>query len=166
MSVARQMVVVAGLLTVPMVTTVDRQLPRPSRDPGPQADERLLRLNKFFADGNCPLRNASADFLEAADRYDLDWRLLPSISVVESGGGKVFRNNNVLGWDSCNRRFKSVRAGIHVVASRLASSALYRDKNLDGVLATYNPDPEYVARVKSVMRKIGSAGTGPDARLN
>ena len=166
MSVARQMVVVAGLLSVPMVTSIDRKLPQPIRDPGPQADERLLKLNKFFADGNCPLRAASADFLEAADRYDLDWRLLPSISVVESSGGKVFRNNNVLGWDSCHRRFTSVRAGIHAVASRLATSTLYRDKELDDVLATYNPDPEYVARVKSVMRRIGSAGTGPAIRLN
>jgi hypothetical protein len=52
------------------------------------------------------------------------------------------------------------------VASRLATSSLYRDKNLDAVLATYNPMPEYVARVKSVMRKIGSADAGPETRLN
>jgi hypothetical protein len=160
------MVVMAGLLSVPMVTAVDPKLPQPIRDPGPQADDRLLRLNKFFGDGNCPLRAASADFLEVADRYDLDWRLLPSISMVESGGGKVFRNNNVLGWDSCHRKFKSVRAGIHLVGLRLATSALYRDKGLDDVLATYNPDPEYVSRVKSVMRKIGPAGAGPETRLN
>jgi hypothetical protein len=166
MSVARQMVVMAGLLSLPAATAVDRKLPSPTRDPGPQADDRLLKLNRFFTDTHCPLRDASVDFLEAADRYDLDWRLLPSISIVESSGGKTFRNNNVLGWDSCNRRFQSVRAGIHMVASRLATSSLYRDKNLDGVLATYNPDPEYVARVKSVMRRIGSAGTGPETRLN
>jgi hypothetical protein len=126
----------------------------------------LLKLEKFFADGNCPLRNASADFLEAADRYALDWRLLPSISIVESSGGKVFRNNNVLGWGSCNRRFRSVRAGIHLVASRLATSTLYRDKGLDDVLATYNPDPEYVSRVKSVMRRLSSAATRSETRLN
>jgi hypothetical protein len=162
MSVARRMVVMAGLLSVPMVTAVDSKMPRP----GPQTDRRLLKLTKFFADGNCPLLSESAVFLEVADNFDLDWRLLPSISMVESSGGKAFRNNNVLGWDSCNRRFKSVRAGIHVVASRLATSALYRDKDLDDVLATYNPAPEYVARVKSVMRSIGPAGTGPDARLN
>ncbi|MGA3024905.1 MAG: hypothetical protein ABSF98_09065 [Bryobacteraceae bacterium] len=166
MSVARQMVVMAGLLSVPMVTAVDRKLPPPARDPGPHADDRLLKLEKFFADGNCPLRNASADFLEAADRYALDWRLLPSISIVESSGGKVFRNNNVLGWGSCNRRFRSVRAGIHLVASRLATSTLYRDKGLDDVLATYNPDPEYVSRVKSVMRRLSSAATRSETRLN
>ena len=87
-------------------------------------------------------------------------------AIVESSGGKVFRNNNVLGWGSCNRRFRSVRAGIHLVASRLATSTLYRDKGLDDVLATYNPDPEYVSRVKSVMRRLSSAATRSETRLN
>jgi len=164
MRVARQMVVMAGLLSVPVATTMDQ---KPAlRDTGPQADPRLLKLNEYFTSNHCPLQTASADFLEAADRNDLDWRLLPSISMVESGGGKAYKNNNVLGWDSCNRKFRTVRAGIHAVALRLATSDLYRDKCLDDVLATYNPDPEYVARVKSVMRDIGSAGSGPQMGLN
>ena len=164
MSVAQRMAVMAGLLSVPLVTAVDREIPAPVRQTDPQADTRLLKLQKFFH--NCPLREASVDFIEAADRYDLDWRLLPSISLVESGGGKVFKNNNVLGWDSGNRRFRSVRAGIRAVAARIATSALYRDKSLDEVLATYNPDPAYAVRVKSVMQKMDSPAIGPEARLN
>jgi len=159
MSVARNMVVAAGLLSAPIATTIDKQ-PEPVRRP--EADERLVKLQRFFARENCPLRNSSADFLEAADRYELDWRLLPSISLLESGGGKAFRNNNVLGWKSGNRRFRSVRAGIHEVASRLAKSDLYRNKNVDQILYTYNPHPEYITRVKWVMRQIDSSG----ARLN
>jgi len=158
------MAIMAGLLSVPVVTAVDRAIPTPVLHADPQTDTRLLKLRKFFR--NCPLRDASVDFIEAADRYDLDWRLLPSISLVESGGGKAFRNNNVLGWDSGNRRFGSVRAGIHAVAARIATSALYRDKDVDEVLATYNPDPAYAAKVKLVMQKIGSPATGPEARLN
>jgi hypothetical protein len=158
------MAVMAGLLSVPMVTAVDREIPAPVRRSDPQADTRLLKLQKFFR--NCPLRDASVDFIEAADRYDLDWRLLPSISLIESGGGRAFKNNNVLGWDSGNRRFGSVRAGIHAVAARIATSVLYRDKGLDEVLATYNPDPAYAARVKSVMQEIGSPAAGPETRLN
>ena len=30
-----------------------------------------------------------------------------------------------------------------------------KDKDLDGVLATYNPNAEYAQKVKSVMRRIG-----------
>jgi len=158
------MAVMAGLLSVPVFISVDREIPAPVQQTDPQADTRLLKLQKFFQ--NCPLRDSSVDFIEAADRYDLDWRLLPSISLVESGGGKVFRNNNVLGWDSGNRRFGSVRAGIHAVAARIATSALYRDKDLNEVLATYNPDPAYAARVKSVMQTIGSPTARPETRLN
>ena len=38
--------------------------------------------------------------------------------------------------------------------------------HLDDVLATYNPDPEYVSRVKSVMRRLSSAATRSETRLN
>jgi hypothetical protein len=80
--------------------------------------------------------------------------LLPSISFIESTGGKAARNNNMFGWDSGNAEFATLAEGINVVAYRLAHSELYRDKDLDGVLATYNPDVEYAQKVKSVMRRI------------
>ena len=119
-------------------------------------DPRLPILKKFLAENHCPIRKFASDFLEAADANDLDWRLLPSISIVESSGGKDYRNNNVFGWDSCKQNFPSVRDGIHIVASRLANSKLYRDKDVDSILRTYNPRPDYPARVKSVMRSISA----------
>ncbi|MBZ5576748.1 MAG: hypothetical protein LAP40_09340 [Acidobacteriia bacterium] len=93
-------------------------------------------------------------FLEAADRNDLDWRLLPSISFIESTGGKAAPNNNMFGWDSGRAEFPSAVASIHTVGYRLGHSHLYRDKDVDGILATYNPNAEYAERVKSVMRQI------------
>src|SRR5579872_996220 len=63
-------------------------------------DHRFQTLRKFFQKFDCPAQHYSEVFIEAADRYDLDWRLLPSLSYVESGGGKAARNNNVFGWDS------------------------------------------------------------------
>ena len=75
--------------------------------------------------------------------------------LKEAGGGKEYMNNNVFGWDSCRHRFPSVRAGIHIVASRLANSDLYRDKDVDELLKTYNPAVStYATRVKAVMRSI------------
>ncbi len=120
----------------------------------PQVDARSLALRHYFEKRNCPLKDAAADFITAADKYNLDWTLLPAIAMIESGGGKAFTNNNVLGWDSGNRKFTSVTEGIEVVASRLGTSARYRNKNLEGILGTYNPLPEYAASIKSVMRKI------------
>src|SRR2546422_10286610 len=68
-------------------------------------DPRLHALLRFFAKAGCPAKAYSHVFLEAADAYALDWRLLPSISFVESTGGKSARNNNLFGWDSGNARF-------------------------------------------------------------
>ena len=126
-------------------------------------DARLLRLKAFWKKNNCPIEGLTADFLAAADRNRLDWRLLPAISMIESSGGKRYRNNNIFGWDSCNVRFPTVRDGIHQVASRLASSKLYKDKNLDEILRTYNAYDSYSGKVKSVMRALGPADAGAQA---
>jgi hypothetical protein len=62
-----------------------------------------------------------------------------------------------MGWDNCRQRFPSVRSGIHHVATRLANSKLYKDKDLEGVLRTYNPIPGYPERVQVVMNTLGPA---------
>src|SRR5437868_3562910 len=105
----RKVVVFAGLLAVPGVTE------QHSAENHPPSDPRLARLRQFFNSHTCPLIKFAPDFLIAADENDLDWRLLPSISVLESGGGKNYRNRNVFGWRSGRHRFSSVRAGIHEV---------------------------------------------------
>jgi hypothetical protein len=144
-------VVFAGLLCTSSPTAHN---PLPQRDP--DADPRLAKLQEFLDANDCPIKDLAADFLVAADRHDLDWRLLPSISFVESGGGKEFRNNNIFGWDNCRQSFPSIRDGIHIVASRLAVSPYYRDKDLHGKLQTYNPRQDYARRVKAVMQSISS----------
>jgi hypothetical protein len=149
----KNVLVVAGLLAAPFTTSVQQYRAQPTID---QNDPRLSRLTKFFADRDCPLRDSAKDFLLAADQNELDWRLLPSISFIESSGGKDYRNNNVFGWDSCKERFPSVRAGIHYVAAQLGRSNRYKGKNVDRKLQLYNPLPEYSQRVKAVMRAIGS----------
>jgi len=145
--------VVAGLLAAPFTTSVQQYRAQASVD---QNDPRLSRLKKFFSDRDCPLKDSVKDFLVAADQNKLDWRLLPSISIIESSGGKDYTNNNVFGWNSCKERFTSVRAGIHYVAAQLGKSSRYKDKDVDRKLQLYNPLPEYSQRVKAVMRAIGS----------
>jgi hypothetical protein len=149
----KDFLLVAGLLAAPVTASVQQYHSSPEVK---QNDPRLRSLEKFFGDRDCPLRDVAKDFLIAADQNHLDWRLLPSISFIESSGGKDYRNNNVFGWDSCKERFPSVRAGIHYVAEQLGKSKRYKGKDLDSKLQTYNPVPEYCERVKAVMRTIGS----------
>jgi hypothetical protein len=117
-------------------------------------DSRFQRIKAFFKRRSCPMEKYAADLVAAADQHQLDWRLLPSLALVESSGGKVYMNNNVFGWDSCRQKFPSIQAGIHVVAERLANSPYYRGKSLEGKLRAYNQNPTYAATVKRVMSQL------------
>jgi hypothetical protein len=96
----------------------------------------------------------ASDFIHVADENSLDWRLLPSISVIESGGGKAYRNNNIFGWNNGLEPFPSLRAGLDLVASRLSHSPIYRNRDVIGKLHLYNPDETYADRVLGVMHRI------------
>jgi len=114
----------------------------------------LERIRTFFVTLDCPAWKYAATFLEAADDYALDWRLLPSLSYVETTGGKADHNNNLFGWNSGRASFTTPHAAIHTIGYTLTHAARYRDKDLDALLFTYNPRAEYAAKVKSVMRRI------------
>ena len=152
----------AGLLLSHSAASVGQQFEPPSYED----DARLLILKSFFEDRNAPASALAEEFLMVADRHKLDWRLLPSICFVETGGGKAANGNNLFGWDSGRAEFASMRDSIHHVAARLAESELYRDKQLDEKLSVYNPFPHYGPLVKSVMNRLspsrlpaGAAGT-------
>lgn len=149
---ASGMVMFAGMVSLPTGTS-PVQTPAPP-SPDYRNDPRFTTLSDFFHKSECPVEKYAAVFLEAADHYALDWRLLPSLSFVETTGGKSARHNNFFGWDSGRAQFASPAAAIHAVGYRLKHSSLYRNKKLDKLLAVYNPDAEYGQKVKSVMRRI------------
>jgi len=118
-------------------------------------DARVEVLSGFFQRTHSPLVPLAMDFLQAADNNGLDWRLLPSIAMVESGGGINYKNSNIFGWGNGNIKFDSIRGSIHYLASRLVRSRLYSGKELTAVLRTYNPVlPEYPERVMRFMRRL------------
>lgn len=147
--------VFAGIVSVPLAVAPQRFVVHPPADY--RQDPRSEALKSFFEKADCPAQDYTEEFLDAADRYDLDWRLLPSLAYIESTGGKAARNNNLFGWDSGRAQFSSPVAGIHEVAYRLTHSSLYKDKDLDALLNTYNPDSEYAGKVKAVMQEIAPA---------
>ena len=150
--VSQGLVVFAGLLVTPLAQTPQWLS---ASELAPMQDPRLPILRQFLAEIGAPVAKHAEVFLTAADEYALDWRLLPSISIIESSGGKFCKNNNIFGWGNGSERFASVRAGIREVANRLATSKLYKNKDLEHILRTYNANADYPARVKQVMRRIG-----------
>ena len=121
----------------------------------PNRDPRLASVRAFFERGKCPAAELSTVFLEASAAQGLDWRLLPSLCFLESTGGKSARNNNLFGWDSGRAAFSSAVSCIHSVAYSLAHSQLYRHKDVNGMLRTYNRSAGYASRVRAIMRRIG-----------
>lgn len=122
-----------------------------------KTDSRESLLRKFFRDNHCPAEKYAGNFLSEADAHGLDWRLLPSLSLVESGGGRTARNNNLFGWANGKRKFESISAAIHHVAETLAHGKYYRGKDLEAKLFTYNHRTEYGSMVMNVMSKIAPA---------
>ncbi len=118
-------------------------------------DPRYRRLAEFFQKNRSPLQKYAEDFVKVADQYHLDWRLLPSLAMVESGGGRVFARNNVFGWASGRARFETIQDGIAYVAKCLAEAAQYRNKDLRAKLRTYNPARrDYADTVLRVFSEI------------
>lgn len=52
-------------------------------------DGRSLLIEQFYDHYNSPLSEYASVFVTVADKYKLDYRLLPSISMQESNGAKV-----------------------------------------------------------------------------
>jgi hypothetical protein len=151
--ISRGLILVAGLVAVQGAADPDPRIPTVTV----QTDPRLIRIKQFFLQRDCPAHVYAEDFLHAADQHNLDWRLLPSLSFVESTGGKDAHNNNMFGWDNCNSAFRSSREGIYRVASQLGRSKLYRNKSIATILKLYNPRDEYKLRVIAVMDQLGPA---------
>ena len=146
------LMIFAGAVSLPCtVSHADSHLPKPECK---STDVRFQRLKKFFHDTKSPIEHLSAAFIVEADANHLDWRLLPGLSVVESGAGRAFRGNNLFGWNNGDSSFHSVREGIHFVAERLAHGRYYRGKTVAQKLSTYNPNDGYREKVQSVMARI------------
>lgn len=57
-------------------------------------DGRSIIIYNFFKTYNSPLVNYSDKFVSVADKYGLDYKLLPAISMQESNGGKFLPDNS------------------------------------------------------------------------
>jgi hypothetical protein len=117
-------------------------------------DLRETILRKFLKAKHCPDQEYTEAFIAEADAHDLDWRLLPSLAIVESGGGRAMKGNNLFGWANGQYAFNTIGEAIHTVASALAHGRAYRGKDLGGKLAAYNQDTDYPAMVLEIMRQI------------
>ena len=96
--------------------------------------DRTEVLRKFLEKYQSPLANETETFVQVADIQDLDYRLLPAISCMESGCGKVLipETYNAWGWGIYGNNvisFSSWKEGIEKVGEGIAKN--YASRGLD-----------------------------------
>ncbi|MDD5590051.1 MAG: hypothetical protein PHQ47_02665 [Candidatus Portnoybacteria bacterium] len=162
--IAVLLAVIAGaviFLAKPERTHDDASLRQDTNEAIQTIDQRAEQIDSFFQGKKMPLAGFGKKFVEEADRNGIDWRLMPAISVRESGGGKQACGNNPFGWASCRINFKSTEEAIEVVAWNLGGNnpqtSSYYEGNTEQKLWSYNGsvNPCYPGEVLSIMEQIG-----------
>lgn len=109
------------------------------------ADARAKIIENFFKKYSSPLQAFSKNFVAVSDNYNLDWRLLPAISMQESNGGrKVLKDSyNPFGYGiygSLVVRFNSWEEAIEKVGKALKADYLDAGlKNPQQIMTKYTP---------------------------
>lgn len=122
------------------------------------ADVRVEILENFLERYDSPLAEYSDIFIATADKYELDWRLIPAITGVESTFGKriPYQSFNAYGWANGEYRFSSWEESIQVVGETLKTK--YEDKgavSINQIARRYAPPSStWAGKVKFFMRKI------------
>jgi hypothetical protein len=90
-------------------------------------NERALKIDAFFTSReNSPLAGYGIYFVQAADKYGIDYRLLPALATIESNGGKepCKKNgkltDNAFGYGGCTIVFKDYPQAIDIITKSLA----------------------------------------------
>lgn len=124
-------------------------------------DPRLAPLNAFFEQHGCVDSLYAKLYLEKADEYSLDWRLLPALSWKEESCTRNIAKNNLWGWQSGAMAFTDIPAGIDFVANHVGW--LYPYVHEDGSnrttlekLRIYNNHPGYAESVLKIMDSIST----------
>ena len=124
------------------------------------SDYRVRILKAYLAKHNSPLADYAGYFVETADKYNIDWRLVPAISGVESTFGKRIPANsfNAYGWANGAYKFKSWEDSIEIVTKTLREK--YIDKGAPSIAKIARryapPSSTWAGKVKFFMRKIDS----------
>ena len=129
------------LYTIPEKQTIKETIPPVQTD--------LKGLNQY-----------KSAFIDAGQQFGIDYKLLISIAILESGWGTsrhAIENNNIFGWCSGRQKFKSVEQCIYYVAEFLSREYLspngmyFEGNGIDDIAKHYNEDPQkWAGEIKKI----------------
>lgn len=105
-------------------------------------DDRAQILGKFLEQRNSPMAKDAKKLVQIADKYDLDWKLLPAIAGVESQYGHMIPSGsyNPYGWNNGASYFTNWADASETVASGIRSRYAQ-----SGAVTPYIIGPKYAA---------------------
>lgn len=125
-------------------------------------DLRVEKLEAFLVQYDSPLTPYGKKFIEAADNYQIDFRLLPAITGVESSFGKRIPANsyNAYGWNNGQYWFQSWEESIEYLSRSLKEKYFNRGLDTpDKIGPVYAPpSPFWASKVVYFMEKIECFG--------
>lgn len=122
------------------------------------ADWRYLSLYLFLKEYDSPLAKFSDQFIESADIWQIDWRLVPAIAGLESFFGRrmVPETYNAYGWGGGYIGFESWEDSIDHVSRKISQNYYRRGLNdpfkIGPVYAP--PNSKWGSLVASIMNNI------------
>lgn len=121
------------------------------------SDRRVLALQTVFNRYNSPLSSEAENYVKYADKYGIDWKLLPAISGLESSFGvyQLSESHNAYGWGGGHIYFTSWENGIDTISKALAQN--YYARGADTVYKIgpiYAESPTWAVRVTGFMNEI------------
>ena len=118
-------------------------------------DVRIEKIKEYLTKRNAPLAKYAQEFVSAADTYNIDYRIVAAISIIESGGGKsTFKPYNAWGWG--NMIFSSWEDGIWTVSKGISNYYANGLKTPKTIAYTYCPPnaEKWGSNVQYVMNQI------------
>lgn len=108
------------------------------------ADPRPFVIRQFYQKHKAPLADYGDFIVNSADKWNIDWRLIPAIGMCESNGGKSIPEDsfNAWGWAASETALaektgtynnNSWEAGIEKVTKGLATSYYHLINASDGI---------------------------------
>lgn len=132
-----------------------------------KVDSRVEKLQNFFEKYGSPLAKNSKTFIEVADKYNLDWSLLPAIAGAESTFGKYVpscADYNPFGWTSTTSpcgfwRFGNYDEAIRYVGEKITTKNAYSEfrntREVKDLSIPYNGgNKEWVKNVEIFMEEL------------
>src|SRR3989344_587329 len=124
--------------------TVVNEKPPLAEIEGKKLDNKAIILASYLAKFNSPLQYHAQDFIDAAETYKLDWKMVPAIAGVESTFGKRIPGGyNAWGWGVYGTQaiyFNYWKDGIFTIAKGLREDYFSR-----GLTEPYSINKRYAA---------------------